>query len=377
MKKTGMTTLEVRTYNKSRVYEKIYEKRSISKQEIATELEMSLTTVTQNLKLLEAEGRITITGQYQSTGGRKANAYSIVPTAAIAIGIDILKDRLHFVAIDLYGEILQKKTMTVRFFAEEGYYKMLGESTQRFIAVLPEELQSRILGVGIAVQGLVSADGQRMEDGRILNCERMTLSDLSAYIPYPCHLEHDSTATAATELWQDPSLQDAIIFILNHNIGGAVIMNGKIHYGLNLRSGVLEHMQLREDGPLCYCGKKGCLETYCSLDRLEQAAGTDTENFFFRLRNGDRQSREIWLTYMDNLALAVRNMMVILDCDIVLSGYLAPFLNEEDVELLKKLVQQKLPYPLGLTKFKLNHYGEFAPATGVSLLYIKNFLKSI
>ena len=62
---------------------------------------------------------ITITGQYQSTGGRKANAYSVVSTAAIAIGVDILKDRLHFVAIDLYGEIIQKKTLIVRFFAEE------------------------------------------------------------------------------------------------------------------------------------------------------------------------------------------------------------------------------------------------------------------
>ena len=317
---------------------------------------------------------ITITGQYQSTGGRKANAYSVVSTAAIAIGVDILKDRLHFVAIDLYGKIIQKKTLIVRFFAEEGYYKMLGESIQRLIATLPEELQNKILGVGIAVQGLVSADGQYMEDGRILNSEGMTFADLTAYIPYPCHMEHDSTAT---ELWQDPSLQDAIIFILNHNIGGAIVINGKIHYGLNLRSGVLKHMQLREDGPLCYCGKRGCLETYCSLDRLEQVTGTDTENFFFRLRNGDRQSKEIWLAYMDNLSLAIRNMMVILDCDIVLSGYLAPFLNEKDVELLRELVQQKLPYPPGHTKFKLNHYGEFAPATGVSLVYIKNFLKSI
>lgn len=377
MKKTGMTTLEVRTYNKSRVYEKIYEKHSISKQEIAQELQMSLTTVTQNLKLLETEGLIAIAGQYQSTGGRKANAYSIVSTAAIAIGIDILKDRLHFVAIDLYGKILQKKTLTARFFAEEGYYRMLGENTQQFIAALPEELQSKILGVGIAVQGLVSSDGQSMEDSRILDCEGMTFSDLSAYIPYPCHMEHDSTATAATELWQDPSLQDAIIFILNHNIGGAIVINGKIHYGLNLRSGVLEHIQLREDGPLCYCGKKGCLEAYCSLDKLEQTAGTDTETFFFRLRNKDKRTSEIWSAYMDNLSLAIRNIMVVLDCDIVLSGYLAPFLNAEDLELLKTLVQEKLPYPLGHTKFKLNHYGEFAPATGVSLLYIKNFLKSI
>lgn len=377
MKKTGMTTLEVRTYNKSRVYEKIYEKHSISKQEIATQLEMSLTTVTQNLKLLETEGLITITGQYQSTGGRKANAYSIVSTAAIAIGIDILKDRLHFVAIDLYGEILQKKTLAVRFFAEEGYYKMLGESTQQFIATLPKELQDRILGVGIAVQGLVSADGQSMDSGIILNCTGMKLSDLSAYIPYTCRLEHDSTATAATELWQDPSLKDSIIFILNHNLGGAIIINGQIHYGPNLRSGTLEHIQLKEDGPLCYCGKQGCLETYCSIDSLEHAAGTDMDTFFFRLRNGDKQSKMVWDTWMDNLATAIRSIILVLDCNIVLSGYLAPYLNEEDVQRLRELTQEKSPYPLRLTEIKLNHYGELAPATGAALPYIKNFLKSI
>ena len=53
MSNSGMTTIEVKRINRSKVYQMIYEKRSISKQELAQELHMGLTTVTQNLKALK------------------------------------------------------------------------------------------------------------------------------------------------------------------------------------------------------------------------------------------------------------------------------------------------------------------------------------
>ena len=53
MSNSGMTTIEVKRINRSKVYQMIYEKRSISKQDLAQELHMGLTTVTQNLKALE------------------------------------------------------------------------------------------------------------------------------------------------------------------------------------------------------------------------------------------------------------------------------------------------------------------------------------
>ncbi len=377
MKKTGMTTLEVRKYNKSKVYELIYERHSISKQEISNILQMSLTTVTHNLKLLETEEMITITGQYESTGGRKPNIYSIVTTAGIAIGIAVLKNCVHFVAIDLYGEILQKDTRPLLFSAEDSYYQKLGAETTQFVDQLDPRYKDKILGVGIAIQGLVSADGQTMSDGAIMNCTGMKLSELSAYIPYTCRLEHDSTATAAMELWCDKSLKDAVIYILNHNLGGAIIIDGKIHYGQNMRSGSMEHMCMDASGPQCYCGRRGCLETFCSADSLEKAAGMDLETYFKKLRQGDEFCREVWLLWLTNLSKAIGNINVVIDCDIVLSGYLAPYLIEDDIRLLKELVNTHSTYCLNNDQIRTNHYGALAPASGAALPYIKKFLEEI
>ena len=58
MKKSGLTTMEVKKINRHRVYDVIYKNKSISKQEIAYKLTMGLTTVTQNLKSLEEDGWI-------------------------------------------------------------------------------------------------------------------------------------------------------------------------------------------------------------------------------------------------------------------------------------------------------------------------------
>lgn len=109
MSNSGMTTIEVKRINRSKVYQMIYEKRSISKQELAQELHMGLTTVTQNLKALEEDGWIHRTGYYESTGGRKAQAIEIVSNARTAIGAFILRRSILLVALNLYGDVIAKK----------------------------------------------------------------------------------------------------------------------------------------------------------------------------------------------------------------------------------------------------------------------------
>lgn len=78
---TGMTTSNVKRINKHTIYRYIYNEKAVAKQEIAQNLKLSLTTVTQNLKELEEEQLICRNGHYESTGGRKANVLAIAPTA--------------------------------------------------------------------------------------------------------------------------------------------------------------------------------------------------------------------------------------------------------------------------------------------------------
>ena len=126
MAATGMTTMEVRKINRHNIYTFIYEQKTTSKQAIVEALHLSLSTVTQNLKMLEEEGLICRSGYYESTGGRKAQTIEIVRDAQITLGIDILKDRVHLTAVNLYGEVTAKISRELPFSADDDYYRSLG-----------------------------------------------------------------------------------------------------------------------------------------------------------------------------------------------------------------------------------------------------------
>ena len=83
---------------------------------------MGLSTVSQNLNLLEAEGLIERNGFFDSTGGRKAHAIRIVSDFKISIGIGILKNRVHITAVDLYGNTICTDTIFLPYANAAAYY---------------------------------------------------------------------------------------------------------------------------------------------------------------------------------------------------------------------------------------------------------------
>lgn len=86
---------------------------------------MGLSTVSQNLNLLEQEGLIERNGYFDSTGGRKAQAIQIVPDFKISIGIGILKNMFHLTAVDLYGNAIFTDTFSVPYSNTPAYYEQI------------------------------------------------------------------------------------------------------------------------------------------------------------------------------------------------------------------------------------------------------------
>ena len=72
MKTEKLTTEALKQFNREKVYQYIYQQKTTSKQQIVDTLKLGLSTVSQNLTALEAEGRISRDGFFDSTGGRKA-----------------------------------------------------------------------------------------------------------------------------------------------------------------------------------------------------------------------------------------------------------------------------------------------------------------
>ena len=377
MSEKGLTNISVKKINRSKVYQYIYRKKITSKLQIVQDLQMGLSTVSQNLNLLEQDGLIEKNGYFESTGGRKANAIQIVSDFRISIGIGILKNMFHITAVDLYGNALYTNTIPFPYSNTPDYYKQVTDKIKEFIATNQYD-EEKILGVSIATQGITSPDHSTVLYGNIMNNTGMILEDFSRYLPYPCYLEHDSKSAAFLELWKHPELDSAVVFLLNRNLGGAIITNHQIHQGSSMHSGTIEHICINPDGPLCYCGNRGCLETYCSANALEQAAGMNIKDFFSLLREKKSpQLTQIWKDYLHHLAFAMKNINLIIDAPIIISGYLAPYFLEGDIANLTKHINVSSPFALNKEHIFVGTNGQYTPAIGAALFYVNQFIHAI
>lgn len=377
MSEKGLTNISVKKINRSKVYQYIYRKKITSKLQIVQDLQMGLSTVSQNLNLLEQDGLIEKNGYFESTGGRKANAIQIVSDFRISIGIGILKNMFHITAVDLYGNTLYTNTIPFPYSNTPDYYKQVTDKIKEFIATNQYD-EEKILGVSIATQGITSPDHSTVLYGNIMNNTGMILEDFSRYLPYPCYLEHDSKSAAFLELWKHPELDSAVVFLLNRNLGGAIITNHQIHQGSSMHSGTVEHICINPDGPLCYCGNRGCLETYCSANALEQAAGMNIKDFFSLLREKKSpQLTQIWKDYLHHLAFAMKNINLIIDAPIIISGYLAPYFLEDDIAYLTKHINVSSPLALNKEHIFVGTNGQYTPAIGAALFYVNQFIHAI
>ena len=377
MSEKGLTNISLKKMNKSKVYQYIYKSKVTSKLQIVSGLQMGLSTVSQNLNLLEQEGLIERNGYFDSTGGRKAQAIQIVPDFKISIGIGILKNMFHLTAVDLYGNAIFTDTFSVPYSNTPAYYEQIAETVREFISSNHYE-DEKILGISVATQGVTSPDHTAVTYGTIMNTTGMKLEEFTSHLPYPCYLEHDSKSAAFLELWNHPELDSAVVFLLNRNLGGAIITNHQIHQGNSMHSGTLEHMCINTDGPLCYCGNRGCLETYCSVDSLEQAAGMTIKEFFPLLREKkSSQLIQVWEDYLNHLAFAMKNLNLIVDAPIIISGYLAPYFTDEDLSYLTDHINLTAPFKLDEDQILVGTNGQYTPAIGAALYYVDQFIHTI
>lgn len=369
------TTTELKRTNTNNVLQFIYQQRKTSQQEIANNLQLSRPTISQILKELEALKLIEKNGFFESTGGRKADAITFVSSGKIALGLEILMDSYEIVAINLYGDIIKSQNILRHFTNDEPYYSEIGSAINEFVDSLHIS-SKRILGLGIVLQGLISFDGTKVTYGKILNCTGLTVDRFKQYIHYPCSIIHDAEAAATGELWSNPSIKDAVFFHIRSNLSGALIIDGKFLKGNELKSGVFEHMTIVPNGRPCYCGKRGCVETYCSLNAL-LPNGESIDAFFAELRKGAVEYRWRWNEYLKYLSTSINNLHMVIDYDIILGGVLARYLTTEDIDELHHLVEQKTAFPSKRRFIKISSCGSMPIAKGAALPYVYQYMDSV
>ena len=155
----AQSALSVKEANLKAMTAFIYTQGSATKQMFEHELGLSLPTITQNLRAMEADGLIVKGEMQQSTGGRKAQIYEFAAHSSVAIGVRIQTTRITAIAIDLNGKSVATRQRTLPYRNNDAYYQRMNGIINGFAQELAKQ-GSTVRGVAFCMQGIVSADGQ-------------------------------------------------------------------------------------------------------------------------------------------------------------------------------------------------------------------------
>ena len=102
------------------------------------------------------------------------------------------------------------------------------------------------------------------------------------------------------------------------------------------------------------------------------------KDFFSLLREKKSpQLTQIWKDYLHHLAFAMKNINLIIDAPIIISGYLAPYFLEDDIAYLTKYINVSSPFALNKEHIFVGTNGQYTPAIGAALFYVNQFIHAI
>lgn len=371
MEKTGQK--DKKQMNKTKIAKFILRRGETSKPEIASSLGISMPTVLQNVKELTDEHIVAEVGEYKSTGGRKAKALSIVETGRYAVGIDITANHISYVLIDLKGNMRQQNRIRKKFENGMEYYEYVSRHLSEFVAVSGVE-EDKILGVGISMPGIIDKKNEILLKSHILQVSNVNLKSISQLISYETSFENDANSAAMAEL--KDAAGNAVYLSLSNSVGGAVYMKNGIYAGDNFRAAEFGHMIIDTEGRECYCGKRGCVDAYCSARILARYTEDNLDKFFEKLGQNDVEAGKLWETYLKYLAVTITNLRMTFDCDVILGGYVGGYMREHMMELNHHLLQYN-KFENDTLYVKTCNYAREASAVGIAMRFIDQYFESL
>lgn len=371
-----LTNTDVKKLNKNRIFRLIYNSDKISRQEIADRLGLSLPTVNQNLKMLMEDGLIEYVGNFTSTGGRRAQAITIINNARKAISVNIKADYINVDVVGLKGQIIYSMYVKAHFNKSSVYIEKLTDAVRHAADYVGADADD-ILGVGITVPGILDDEKQILISAPPLKAKNYDFTKLISAIDYPVVVMNDARAEAYADHWFNGKPQDEKIYImLGEGVGGAYINASAIRNGVHNRGGEFGHMVIHPGGKQCLCGKKGCLEAYVSEKVLSSELNTSLEDFFAQAEKGKPDYVDMLEEYIDNLALGINNIYTMMDCDIVLGGTVAPYIKRYEDRIRERLIED-YSFDTDADYLRISDGGGRKSGLGAALSFVARFIDGV
>lgn len=343
--------------------------------DISTALGLSIPTVSKYLTHLIETGLAEQKTKLRpgEDGGRAPAAYASVPDARIALGVSVTKRHITAVATNLNGDTVHSVRVRHPYSRTDEHARYVGKLCSDLVATCDID-PAHLLGIGIAMPGLVDRASNAVVYGRVIDNEGMTSAHFQRFLDAKATILHDSYAAGLAESWRWDHLNNAFYITLSGSVGGAVIFNNEIFTVNGGYPGEIGHLLLVPNGTRCYCGRYGCMDTVCNTSVLIGDTEDSIEQFFAELSTNLRfQSR--WQSYTDHLARAIHSVRALFGGTIILGGEVGTFIGDHLGDVLSKVDQLALFGERAHDYVVPARQKNNSVATGAALSHIQKFLK--
>ncbi|CAN5271677.1 ROK family protein [soil metagenome] len=241
------------------------------------------------------------------------------------VGLDIGGTKTDAVAVDDSGSVIAEVRVATGF----GPAAVL-ESTETAVAALADLAgvdSSRFASVGIGIPGAVDIETGRVSHAVNLGVDNLELGAvLGQRLAVTVHVENDVNAAAlgAFHLLGRAETESMAYLNLGTGLAAGLVLDGRLWRGARGTAGEIGHIPIDPNGPLCPCGQRGCLEMVASGSAVLRQWPTDhprpVQALFDAAATGDPVASEVKTRLVENVAAAVRLLVLTVDVDTVVIG---------------------------------------------------------
>lgn len=262
----------IREINQALVLNAIRTHGALSRTDIAQQTGLSLPTISDiTAGLLEA-GLLFERSIGASTGGRKPVLLALNAQAGYAIGVKLTEQNLTAVLTDLDATIVARESAEIGGRQPEQIADAMAAAVR---ALIPGAAGRPVFGVGVGMAGVIDNDRDTVRHATYFGWRNLAFGRLLEHrLDLPVIVDNDVNALTAAEQWYGSGrgVADFVVISLGRGVGLGMVLDGRLYRGSRGGAGEFGHTNVVPDGPLCACGKRGCLEALISDPAIAQRA---------------------------------------------------------------------------------------------------------
>ncbi|UOG77438.1 ROK family protein (plasmid) [Hymenobacter tibetensis] len=253
----------------------LYIKGAKTNADICTRFNISSPTSTALLNELATEGLVEKQGRGKSLGGRKPDLYGLCDRSLFVLSIQIEQYKTRLALFDNNNRVVeQAQIIAIELTEDLGTLNQICQHANELVRNSGIDTK-KLVGIGISMPGLISSkDGINHTYLRTTK-ETESLQQLfERRFNKPVFIGNDAKSATLAEyrFGLAHGRRDVLVLSMDWGMGMGIILDGKLRSGTSGFAGEFGHIPLVEGGVLCYCGKRGCLETAASGSAIVRLA---------------------------------------------------------------------------------------------------------